>query len=334
MIKGSQKTGIAPFEGFPPSPKRVLPTFRPRQLRAIDIAEGALLADIGVILQLLIKFLPVVGTALSFLIPVVFAVIVLRRGFYVGCMSLCVALFVACIVMGPGGLPFFLLEAGAGLFLGLTMRYRLSHLVICVVGVFGGAAVLWMTLLFYAFIAGGASVVLRVLHQGYASFTNLVGVLLRPVGLGGFWQERLFPVLDTFVQWGFLHWLFFYYLLTCFACIPLVPAVYFIVNFFLRVLGYNVRPFPGYHLEGWLLTMASRLLTLVSGFLAFVGWALPIVKRLLWSASGRRSFRQKSNSQPDPVRLPRLYALRCEVRRLNIGRLRHQRLEREAKRSR
>src|ERR1700726_1410149 len=117
MIKDSQKTERMPLENLQPLPEPALPAFRPRQLRAIEIAEGALLADIGVIFQLLIKFLAVGGVVLQVLVPVLFAVTVLRRGFYVGCMSLCVALFVVCIVMGPGGAPFLLLDAGAGLFL-------------------------------------------------------------------------------------------------------------------------------------------------------------------------------------------------------------------------
>src|SRR4051794_29008356 len=102
MIKDSQKTEIQPLESLLLAPKRARSAFRPRNLRAIEIAEGALLADIGVIFQILIKFLPVGGILLHFLVPVIFTVIVLRRGFYVGCMSLCVALCVVCIALGPG----------------------------------------------------------------------------------------------------------------------------------------------------------------------------------------------------------------------------------------
>src|SRR5258707_1363304 len=138
MIEDIQKTEATPLEGPLPLPKRAFLPLRGRRLRAIEIAEGALLADIGVVFQLLIRFLPVGGALLQLLVPVIFAVIVLRRGLYVGCMSLCVALFVICIVMGPGGAPFLVLEAGAGIFLGLTMRQRLSQFLTCVVGIFGG----------------------------------------------------------------------------------------------------------------------------------------------------------------------------------------------------
>src|SRR5581483_12128379 len=148
MIKDSQATEHIPLDSLQPLAKRTFPAVHARPLRAIEIAEGALLADIGVIFQLLIKFLPVGGVVLQVLVPVLFAVLVLRRGLYVGCMSLCVALFVVCIVMGPGGAPFLLLESGAGIFLGLTMRYRLSHFLTFLVGVLGGGVALWGVLLF------------------------------------------------------------------------------------------------------------------------------------------------------------------------------------------
>ncbi len=299
MIKESQKTDIEPLESFSPLSKRAFPALRPRSLRAIEIAEGALLADIGVVFQLLIKFLPVGAAALYMLVPVIFAVIVLRRGLYVGCMSLCVALFVVCIVMGPGGAPFFLLTAGAGIFLGVNMRLRLHPLFTFLTGVIGGGAALWAVLLFYVFVGGGALVLLRGLHQSYAALSNIAYQVASFFHLGGFWLQYVYPQLDRFVQWGFAHWPFFYYLISCLVSVPLVLAVYFVVNFFLRVLGYQVRPFPGYLLEGWLLALVKGLC-----------WLLP--RWLL-------------------VRFAVLKHLKCEVRRLNIARLRQRRLEREAR---
>jgi hypothetical protein len=296
MIEDSPKAEITQPKSFYSSVGRAFPAWRRRRLHAIEIAEGALLADIGVIFQLLIKFLPVGSVVLQLLVPVIFAVLVLRRGFYVGCMSLCVALFVVCIVMGPGGAPFFLLESGAGLFLGLTMRHRLGHLTTCVAGIFGGGGALWMVLLFYSFVGGGTSVLLRGLHQSYASTTAVLALVFRFVGLGAFWQHTLFPPLDAFMQWGFQNWLLLYYLLSCVACVPLVVGVYLVVNFFLRLLGYRVRPFPGYLVEGWLYALGGGLFRLVP----------------------QRVF----------ARLPALRRLKSELRRLNRARLHQQRAER------
>ncbi|HEX9134530.1 MAG TPA: hypothetical protein VF844_19755, partial [Ktedonobacteraceae bacterium] len=72
-----------------------------RRLTAIEIAEGALLADIAVIFQLLVKILPIGGGIFHLLIPIVFTVIVLRRSFYVGCMSLVATRFTSVLISGP-----------------------------------------------------------------------------------------------------------------------------------------------------------------------------------------------------------------------------------------
>lgn len=299
MIEDAQETENIYAESSALAPKRVLPRLRARRLSAIEIAEGALLADIGVVFQLLIKYLPVGGAFLALLIPVIFAVIVLRRGLYVGCMSLCVALFIICIVLGPGGAPFLLLETGAGLFLGVTMRHRLSHLFTITLGVVLGALAAWAVFLFLSLLTGGPGALVLVMHRSYAALTSMLGLIFRLVHLGGLWQHTLFPLLDRFMQWGFQHWLLLLYLAACVACIPLVTAVYFLTNFFLRVLGYQVLPFPGYRLEGALYWLARWLFKLVPG----------------------RAF----------ARFPLLHDLKRELRRLNIARVRQRRLAREAK---
>lgn len=233
------------------------------------------------------------------LTPVIFAVLVLRRGLYAGCMSLCVALFIVSIVIGPGSVPLMLLETGAGLFLGLTMRYRLNQTLTVVSGVIGGGVAFWAILLSVLFLTGRTSLLVRSMRRTYIALTPLLSWLFGFVHLGGLWQHTLFPVLNNFMQWGFQNWPVLLLLVSCLSCIPVVIAVYLIVNLFLRLLGYHVRPFPGYHLEGLLYGLACRFLTFVPA------WAL--------------------------ARFPVLYSLKCEVRRLNIVRLRQQRLEKEAR---
>ena len=49
-------------------------------MSAIEIAEGALLADIAVLFQLAVIYLPVIDLLTRFEIPIVLAVLVLRRG--------------------------------------------------------------------------------------------------------------------------------------------------------------------------------------------------------------------------------------------------------------
>jgi hypothetical protein len=354
MIKNAQKMDVAVTDEVASPTKRALPTLRARRLSAIEIAEGALLADIAVVFQLLITYLPVGGGFLQLLVPVIFAVLVLRRGLYVGCMSLCVALFIISIVMGPGGVPALLLEAGAGLFLGLTMRARLSHVLTIVLGAALGGLALWALLLFFSLLSGGSHLLVRSLHRIYAFITPLLGLFFKLIHLNGLWQQHLFPLLDAFMQWGFQNWLVLFYLLACFLCIPLTIGTYFITNFFLRLLGYRVRPLPGYRVEGllywlarglqnWLVLfylLASLLYTtlmlgvyfILNFFSRFRGYQmrpLPgyrLRELLYWLAHGL--FR------PVPrrvyARFPALYNLKREVRRLNMARLRQHHLEKKA----
>ncbi|MEO7022500.1 MAG: DUF2232 domain-containing protein [Ktedonobacteraceae bacterium] len=301
MIEDAQETvrSIADTSTLPP--KRAVLRWQARRLSAIEIAEGALLADIGVVFQLLIKYLPVGGDFLRLLVPVVFALLVLRRGLYVGCMSLCVSLFIISIVLGPGGAPLLLLEAGAGLFLGLTMRHRLHHLLTILLGVLCGAVALWSVSLFASLLAGGPASLLHGLRQAYHSFVPLLALVFHWIWLGGFWQQTLFPLLDRFMQWGFQNWLLLLYLFACIFCTPVVIVVYWITNFFLRLLGYPVRPFPGHRLEGTLYWLVLKMMQ-------------PVPRRVL-------------------LRLPLLYNLKCEIRRLNMARWHQRRLATEARKT-
>src|ERR1700730_12661688 len=149
-----------------------------RRLTAIEIAEGALLADIGVIFQLLALYLPIGKSIFQILSPIVFAIIVLRRDFYVGIMSLCVAVFTIGIMSGPGALPNMFLQCGAGLFLGLTMKHRVSDFWIIVLGTTGGALAFYLLLIVTDLLAGiPLSDLVRSLHVTFNQLVNLVSAI-------------------------------------------------------------------------------------------------------------------------------------------------------------
>lgn len=270
-----------------------------RRLTAIEIAEGALLADVGVVFQLLIWFLPVGGFLLQLLVPVVFAVIVLRRGLYVACISLCVALFLITIVMGPHGLLFLMLEAGAGLYLGTTMRHRWSSLATMVVGVLCGALTLAVVLLASTLLNGGPAFLVHSIRIAFEQLLPVLGALCQVIGLGTLWQTTLLPLALRFMQWSLIYWPILVYVSANVASIPLVILVYATTSFFLRLLGYQVRPFPIFRASG----LYSRLLFRLNG-----------------SLIGRGASKH-----------PVLHAWRRESRRFNMARLRQMRLKKEAR---
>jgi hypothetical protein len=178
-------------------------------------------------------------------------------------MSLCVSLFIISIVSGPGGAPLLFLEAGAGLFFGLTMRQRYSHWFTIALGVACGGLALELVMVAFSFLSGGPAFIVRSLRVTYTSLLPLVSRLFVLVRLGNWWRHSLFPLVDGLVQWGLQNWLLLLYIAACMVCLVLVPLVYLVVNFFLRLLGYPVRPFPGERLESLLFGCLSLLLKLL-----------------------------------------------------------------------
>jgi Predicted membrane protein (DUF2232) len=261
-----------------------------RRLTAIEIAEGALLADIGVIFQLLALYLPIGKEIFQILTPIVFAIIVLRRDFYVGIMSLCIALFTIGIMSGPGALPFMLLECGAGLFLGLTMKHRISHFWIIILGTTSGALAFYLLLIVTDFLTGiPLSDLVKSLHAAFNGAVTLVGVIASSVGLGRWWHSNLLPVVNTVARFAFTYWLIGFYLLMWIVLLPVVIVVYYVTNLFTRLLDYKVRPFPSGMIE------------------RFLYWSLHALTRLI----------------PERGRIGRHWMaqnLRKEVRRLGIAR--------------
>ncbi|GAC1650824.1 MAG: hypothetical protein NVS4B12_21010 [Ktedonobacteraceae bacterium] len=217
-----------------------------RKLSAIEIAEGALLADIGVVFQLLTLYLPIGGDFFRVLIFVVFAILVLRRGLYVGGMSMLVALFIAAIIAGPQSVIFMLLEATGGLFLGFTMKHRMSHFLLLLIGITCGALALYSVIFLTTFLVGlPFDSLVRGLHNAYTGAISLIGVLLASVGLAVWWQHILFSFITPLATFGFNYWWGLYYIALWALLCPFVIVIYATTNSLVRTLGYHVRPFPG-----------------------------------------------------------------------------------------
>ncbi len=232
-----------------------------RKLNAIEIAEGALLADIAVVFQLLTLYLPVGGDFFRVLIFIVFAVLVLRRGLYVGVMGMIVALFISAIVVGPQLVVLMLLEATGGLFLGLTMKHRLSHFLLLLIGITSGALTLYIITLLTTFLLGlPFNTLILSLHNTYNGAMSLIGVLSASIGLGTWWQHTLMPLITPLATFGFRYWWGFYYVTLWVLLCPFVIAIYAVTNSFVRRLGYAVRPFPEGRIQKWRRRFSRSLL--------------------------------------------------------------------------
>jgi uncharacterized protein YybS (DUF2232 family) len=220
-----------------------------RRLSAIEIAEGALLADVAIVLQLVAIYVPIGGHFLRLLIPTAFAVLVLRRGLRVGAMALCVTLFVVAVMTGVHFLATVLIECAAGLFLGVTMRGRLPHLATILLGT-TGATLAFTGLLALGWLLIGLPIAHLIDQLRQSALQALaVGDLVAPrLGLASWWHS-VEPQLAALVRLALDYWWAVWLGGTWVVLLPVVIAAYFVTNVCVRLLGYDVRPFPGGRLE-------------------------------------------------------------------------------------
>lgn len=216
-----------------------------RNLTAIEIAEGALLADIAVVSHFLSVFMPIGSNFFSLLNFTIFAILVLRRGTYVGLMGMCVAIFLLCVLVGPQSMFTMLAEAGGGIFLGSMMKYRVHPLLVLVLGIIGGTLFTYVFVLVFSWLSGlGMAVYLHDAQHLYQLAAASAGQVAQRMGFGSTWKQ-FYPQANTLILWCFAHWelaiLGFLLLLYC----PIVAATYAVVNVLVILLGYEVRPFIG-----------------------------------------------------------------------------------------
>lgn len=221
------------------------------RLSAIEIAEGALLADVAVIFQVIWMFVPFVGVFFRLLIPIVFTILCLRRGLYAGIIALAAAVFLAGIVTGPNivDLIFLLLEGIGGLFLGFTMRRRAPHLLILVLGTLGLTAALYALTFLLIFVLGTPlHQVLVSLHRDYTRVLGVGDLLASRLGVEAVWHGQIVPTFSPLVEWAFREWWALLLGASLANALPAMLVMYALTNAFVRVLGYEVRPFP----DGWI----------------------------------------------------------------------------------
>jgi hypothetical protein len=234
-----------------------------RNLRAIEIAEGALLADVAVIFQFIAVFLPVGSSFFHILTIVAFSVLVLRRGLYVGLMGTCVAVFIISIIVGPSYIISMITECMAGSFLGITMKLRFHHLPLLLLAIVSGALFVYASVFFFTWILGlSLNDIVQMLHRGYNTTLPLVGLVLTKVGLGVQWRQFIRPQIMLLSTYAFTYWWLTLYIALFLSLAPVVTLVYLVTNSFVRLLGYDVRPFPGGHLNMFMYRTSRRLLKL------------------------------------------------------------------------
>jgi hypothetical protein len=231
-----------------------------RKLQPIEIAEGALMADLAVIFQLMAIYIPIVGDFFRMPIFVVFAILVLRRNLYVGIMTMCVTWFILGVIIGPQYLIAPTLEMMGGLFLGVTMKYRWRHSLLLLSGVSCGAFAIYCLVLLFTIVSGTPiDTFVHSLQRLYTALIFVANTLAARVGIGHWWQLQIYPVITALATWALTYWWLSFYCVLWAAFWFMVLPIYSVTSFLVRLLGYDVRPFPGGRVGWWLERKRRRL---------------------------------------------------------------------------
>lgn len=232
-------------------------------LDAIGLAEGGLLADVGVILDLASIYIPLIGTVLGPAVPTPFVILALRRGPRVTLLAAGVSAFLVTIFAGPHFGWRMGLEAVIGLLLGWAMQRRMRPLVIWGIGTLVVASVTFIAALGVIFLTGlPIKDVVDELRNGLGAAAWIVATGAALLGGEGQWLS-IRPLLVVLGVLALRFWpvLLFAYV-TAFA-LPTVAFYYAIANATARVLGYKVKPFPplwSIRLLSWALRMTLAIL--------------------------------------------------------------------------
>lgn len=231
-----------------------------RRLTAIEIAEGALLADIAIALELLSIYMPYLSLLARLLIPIVFVVLVLRRGLYVSMIALSVAAFIVAIMTGFHYLMPMLFAGGTGLYLGTTMKRRWPHAGILLLGVSATALLLWGLSFLFALLAGVPPATMgQWFQKSYQTLMSFADLLVSPTELAPWWRQTAHPAIESAATILLTYWWATYLVFLWLLLWPVVTATYLGANLLMRQMGYQVIPFPGGGIERRVRRMRRRL---------------------------------------------------------------------------
>ncbi len=225
-------------------------------LPPLALAEGGLLLDVAIILDLVAIYLPVVGIVVMPAVPAPFALLMLRRGVRVTLLAAAVSAFLVTVIAGPHFGWRMGIQALVGAMIGWIMQRRRSPwiaLMLC--SLFITAAGVFATLGLIVFTGLPVKDVVDELRNAMDAAMSLVASGAQLVGLEQLWLA-VRPPLVALEAFSLRLWpaLLFCYLL-CFA-LPMVMLYLTVATGTARVLGNDVRPFP----PRWALRLAWLLM--------------------------------------------------------------------------
>jgi uncharacterized protein YybS (DUF2232 family) len=216
---------------------------------ALSLAEGGLLADVAVLVDLVRVYLPVVGVVFAPLLPTPFALLMLRRGVRATLLAVAVAVLLMSLMVGPHYGWRIGVSGLAGLALGYAMKKKLRPALIVTVGIV--VTTLLVNAFFFASLWALAVPVKDLVAELQNLFHTANGVaafVTGHLGLNAFWQQVTPPLL-VLESWLTVNWpLMAFALLFCWS-VATVVLHYAITNGFMRFFGFEVLPFPSRRFE-------------------------------------------------------------------------------------
>lgn len=228
------------------------------ELTALEMAEGGLLADLGVLLDLASIYLPVVGGIIAVAGPTPFVLLMLRRGWRATVLATFVSAFLVTVISGPHFGWRMGVQALVGLVIGWAMRRKVNPWLVIL-----GAAVVIALSLFLATIAliflGGLPVhdVVVELHNGFNSVAAGLSGAAQVTGASGAWRS-VQPRYDAFAAFAVAYWPLLLFILYYGAAVANAAVYYFVADSTMRVLGYDVPIFPPQWMERPLRALLAR----------------------------------------------------------------------------
>lgn len=275
-----------------------------RTIDAIGMAEGGLLTDVAIILDLAAIYVPLFGAVFDPAVPAPFAILYLRRGSRVTWLAIIVATFLMTVLTGPHFGWRLGLRGVIGLFLGWAMKQRwrttptlaLATLITTTTAFIAAFLVVALTGLPVQDLA-------TELRNALESAAWLAATTLQIIGYHREWL-LLRPTLVIVGNFSLRYWPFMFYVYTACVALPSAILYYAVANAAARVLGHEVIPFPPKWVM-WVFRAFYLVVIIPIGFVAGIVWwivTLPIRGPVwLWRlARPRRSPFAPRTPRPTP----------------------------------
>lgn len=211
---------------------------------ALGLAEGGMLADVGIVLDLATIYLPLIGAVLAPTVPTPFAVLMLRRGPKVTLLAVAVASFLVGVLSGPHFGWRMGLEALVGMLMGYAMRKRWRWPLVLAAGTLIVATVTFAAALGIIFVTGlPINDIVQGLRNGLAAVAWAVATGASLVGGQAQWLS-IRPFLVSVGLVALQLWPLLLYAYVAAAALPTVALYYAVANSTARILGEETVAFP------------------------------------------------------------------------------------------